>query len=340
MISVIISTYNRGQELRDTLASLLQQDAASPAYEVLVVDNNSTDDTRAVIEAFAAGSGGRLRYLFEPRQGVSWGRNTGIAAARGAIIAFTDDDVIVAADWIAQVGAAFAANPDVDYLTGKILPLFEGPRPAWLTDENSGPCTIRDRGDAPIYSERGCFFPGWATANFAIRRAMLDAAGHFDPGFPRGEDLELVIRIWRAGGRGMYAPRVVVSHKIPAERTGKAYHRMWHHREGDIRARVRYKELFDAQGRLVEPPRARWLGAPLFVYRELLTAAVRWLFAAARGDAARAFFHESRVRQAYSYLQTRRRSGAPPVRSGVVEESREVWRRLAGTRPRDIGGNA
>jgi GT2 family glycosyltransferase len=308
VISVVISTYNRGEELRDTLKSLLAQ-RDGPAYEVLVVDNNSTDDTKSIIEAYARRSE-RLRYLSEPRQGVSYGRNTGIAAARGAIVAFTDDDVIVSADWIAQIDQAFAANPAVDYLTGKILPLFERPRPAWLTNQNSGPCTIRDRGDEPLYSRRGHFFPGWATANFAIRRPTLDRAGLFAVDFPRGEDLELVIRIWRANGRGMYAPGVVVSHKIPAERTTKAYHRMWHTREGDIRARVRYKEIVDRDGRVVDalPPSAQLFGAPAFLYAELLRESLRWLLATVRGTDADAFFHESRCRQCFSYLQTRVRS--------------------------------
>ena len=342
-VSVVISTYNRGDELRDTLASLLAQCDGSPGYEVLVVDNNSTDQTRAVIESFAARSGGRLRYLFEPRQGVSYGRNTGVGAARAPIIAFTDDDVIVAPDWIAQIHGAFQTHPDVDYLSGKILPLFEAPRPPWLTAENSAPCTIPDRGDEPRYSVRGHFFPGWATANFAIRRSMLDQTGLFAEDFPRGEDLELIIRVWRANGRGMYAPRVVITHKIPAERTTKAYHRMWHTREGDIRARVRYKEIVDIDGRIIDPrpPTAQLFGAPMFIYRQLLESGGRWLLAAARLNSAQAFLHECHFRQSLSYLRTRSREHRASGRVSPLSEI-AAWPRALRSkmRPRRLNSSA
>ena len=308
-IAVIISTYNRAADLRDTLDSLLAQRCGGVAYEAIVVDNNSTDRTRAVIEEYAGRSRGAIRYLLEPRQGVSFGRNAGIAASSAPIVAFTDDDVILAADWLANIKKALDAHPDVDYLTGRIRPRFEAPAPPWLTARNSGPVTIRDRGDQPLFGERGCFFPGWATANMAVRRSMLERAGLFATDFPRGEDLELIIRIWRANGRGMYAPDVAITHKIPRERVTKAYHRMWHMREGDIRARVRYKELFDRDGRLVPGlRRASVFGVPLFLIKQLARSSALWAAAAAKRREAEAFFHESQARQTFAYLRTRLRS--------------------------------
>jgi glycosyltransferase involved in cell wall biosynthesis len=315
-VSVVISTYNRGDDLRDTLESLLAQQCGDVTFEAIVVDNNSTDATRLVIESYAARGGGRIRYLFEGRQGVSYGRNAGIDASRAPIVAFTDDDVILAPDWMASIAQAFAARPDVDYLTGRILPRFEAPRPAWMTPRNSGPCTIPDRGDEPIVGRRGCFFPGWATANFAIRRTMLDRAGRFAIDFPRGEDLELILRVWRAGGVGMYVPGMVITHKIPQERITKAYHRMWHTREGDIRARVRYKELFDRDGRFADVRRRTLFGVPLFLLKQLAHAAGRWSLATLRRDEADAFYHEMQMRQTFSYLRTRIRSrsaGGVPI---------------------------
>ncbi len=319
-VSVVISTYNRGRDLHDTLRSLLQQSLDASRYEILVVDNNSSDDTKAVVEAIAAQNDGPVRYLFEPQQGVSFGRNAGIRASRAPLIAFTDDDVIAAPAWLANIVRAFDTYADVDYLTGKILPLFASPPADWLTVRNSGPCTIRDRGEDRLFSTPGHFFPGWATANLAVRRSMLDRSGLFAGDFDRGEDLEFIIRVWRAGGRGMYAPDMVVSHKIPAERISKAYHRMWHRREGEIRARVRYKELFDVHGALTAPRRSAPLfGAPAFLYRELADSALQWLKAAARNDQVEAFFHESQTRQNLSYLRTRigewaaRRSSASNV---------------------------
>ena len=166
---------------------------------------------------------------------MSYGRNAGLRAARAPILAFTDDDVIASPDWVANIKRAFDENPGTDYLNGKILPLYGGPSSAWLTAANSGPCTIRDRGEERLFGRPGCFFPNWATANLAFRRTVFDRVGGFAEDFERGEDLEFIVRVWRAGCAGMYTPDVVVSHKIPRERMTKAYHRMWHTREGEIR---------------------------------------------------------------------------------------------------------
>jgi len=111
-VSVVMSSYNRADVLPGALASLLQQQAPGVRYEIVVVDNDSTDSTRAVVESFIARGGQDLRYLFEPRQGVAYGRNTGIRASRAPIIACTDDDVTVAPDWIATV----KRTPDEDPL--------------------------------------------------------------------------------------------------------------------------------------------------------------------------------------------------------------------------------
>ena len=311
VISVVISTYNRGHDLGETLDSLLAQRGDVP-FEAVVVDNNSTDDTRATIESHAARSGGRIRYLFEARQGASYGRNAGVEASRAPIIAFTDDDVVVDPDWIRNIARALDANPDIDYLTGRILPRFEVPPPPWFTARTSSPCTIPNRGDAPLYGERGRYFQGWATANLAIRRALLDRSGLFATDFDRGEDLELILRVWRAGGRGMYVPDMVITHKIPRQRLTKAYHRMWHLREGDIRARVRYKELFDRDGWFAEIRRRSVFGVPLFLFKQLFEACAQWLAAIVRRNEEEAFFREGQLRQHYTYLRTRLRSRKAP----------------------------
>jgi glycosyltransferase involved in cell wall biosynthesis len=305
-ISVIISAYNRGDGLRETLRSVLAQDPATVEYEVIAVDNNSTDNTAAVIQALIAEGHTRLRYLFEPQQGVSYGRNAGIGVAKAPVLAFTDDDVVVAPNWLQAIKRRFDENPSVDYLTGRMLPIYDVPPPVWLTRANSGPCVLRDRGEEPLYSEPGRFFPGWATANIAFRREVFTKAGMFSGDFPRGQDLEFIIRVWRAQGRGMYAPDMTVSHRITAERMTKAYHRMWHTREGDIRARVHFREIFDRDDRVLrEPaPAARLLGVPRFLLREIVLGAGRWVRAMIRRDDAAAFRHESELRQSVSYART------------------------------------
>ena len=305
-ISVIISAFNRGEGLRETLRSVLAQDPSAVDYEVIAVDNNSTDNTAEVIHSLIREGHTRLRYVFEPQQGVSYGRNAGIRVARAPVLAFTDDDVVVSPQWLRVIKRRFDENPSVDYLTGRMLPIYDVDPPAWLTRANSGPCVLRDRGDQPLYSEPGRFFPGWATANIAFRREVFTRAGLFSGDFPRGQDLEFIIRVWRAQGRGMYAPDMTVSHRITAERMTKAYHRMWHTREGDIRARVHFREIFDRDDRVrPEPaPAPRVLGVPRFLLREIVLEAGRWVLAMVRRDDAAAFRHESQLRQSVSYART------------------------------------
>ena len=160
-VSVIISAFNRGDGLRATLESLLTQETGGVAYEVIAVDNNSTDNTAEVIRSFMAKAHVKLSYLFEPRQGVSHGRNAGIGVARAPVIAFTDDDVVVAPDWIRAIKRHFDENPDIDYLSGKMLPIFHATPPRWLTATNSGPCRscVRSRRASALLRARR-FLPG------------------------------------------------------------------------------------------------------------------------------------------------------------------------------------
>ena len=145
-VSIVISTYNRCGLLEGALGALLSQTPADAAYEILVVDNNSTDQTRSVVQGLAMQNQEKLKYLFEPKQGLSYGRNAGIAAAKAPIIAFTDDDVRVAADWVWRVKGSFEANPDIDFLGGKVVPRWPAEPPPWLTKENWSPlaCGLRE----------------------------------------------------------------------------------------------------------------------------------------------------------------------------------------------------
>src|SRR5207249_4997559 len=113
-VSVIMSTYNRGELLDDAVRSVLAQRVDStPPFELIVVDNNSTDTTREIIERFAAADR-RVRHLFEPQQGLSFARNAGIREARAPLIAFIDDDVRAEPDWVAAIVRAFRDQPDAD----------------------------------------------------------------------------------------------------------------------------------------------------------------------------------------------------------------------------------
>jgi glycosyltransferase involved in cell wall biosynthesis len=135
-VSIVLPTYKRARELPRAIASALDQTYPASRYEILVVDNNSPDDTAAVIGGMAREHPGRLRRILETRQGVSYARQAAIDQARGEIIAFFDDDVRVSRDWLATIAAALASHPEVQCVGGKVLPQWSVPPPAWLTRDH------------------------------------------------------------------------------------------------------------------------------------------------------------------------------------------------------------
>src|SRR5262249_27263865 len=145
-----MSTYNRGELLADAVRSILaQQHSDTPAFELIVVDNNSTDGTHEVIERFST-LDPRVRYVFEPQRGSSHGRNSGIRAARPPIVAFTDDDVGVKPGGLAGIMLAFGEHPVTDAIGGRVLPIWPVPPPSWLTRDHWMPLALVDYGDAPV----------------------------------------------------------------------------------------------------------------------------------------------------------------------------------------------
>jgi glycosyltransferase involved in cell wall biosynthesis len=311
-VSVVISTYNRSPGLARALRALASQ-TGGVAYEVVVVDNNSNDDTRGVVSRFARDTGGRLiRYAFEPRQGLSYGRNTGIGLALGPIIAFTDDDVTVAPDWVATLAQVFAAHPGIDYVGGRVLPVWLAPPPSWLTRSMAhwSPLALQDYGETELVSSRDravCL----VGASLAFRRSVFDTIGPFTPALGRirdgigsTEDHELQLRAWRAGLKGLYAPALVAYADVTPDRMTTAYHRRWHHGHGRHCALMKLRERVpEDMGPLREPADLIMVfGSPAFVYGDVVRAASDWIRARlTRGDA---LFYAHRLRHLSSYLRT------------------------------------
>lgn len=298
--SIVIATYNRAADLRDTLASLagLHPDGG---WEVIVVDNNSTDGTRQVVESAAAGFPVPLRYLFEPEQGRSPALNAGIRLAQGDLIVTTDDDVRVEPDWLNQAAAGLARSGG-DYVGGRVLPIWGGPRPAWLPNRGGkhwAVIALLDYGPKPL--EFGVRVP--LGVNMAFRRSAFERAGLLDPGTGRkagtllGQEVrEWCIRARAAGVRGFYVPEMIVRHVIPASRLNKAYFRRWFHWRGISRALLYAKAGLD-----MEAPERTTLdfrtmphifGVPRYLYRKAVSSLVAWLKAAMHGDVVAAFDHE------------------------------------------------
>ena len=214
-ISVIVATWNRAESLRDTLLDLARQVTHERfTYEVIVADNNSTDHTRAVVEALQPSYPVSLRYLFEARQGKGYALNRALEVARGAFIAFTDDDVVVGPSWLAVIHQTFERNR-ADGVGGPVAPRWIGRRPRWLGGQILRQLGVTNHGTASfVVTSPKTTFVG---ANAAYRRALFAQCGGFDLTDP-AEDCEWFLRVFVAGFRLVYQPAAIVEHKIYADR--------------------------------------------------------------------------------------------------------------------------
>jgi glucosyl-dolichyl phosphate glucuronosyltransferase len=275
-VSVIVATYNRCEVLRGGLESLLHQQTAGTTYEVIVADNNSTDDTRRVVEELRQQSPHvDLIYCFEGQQGVSYARNTGIAHARAPILAFTDDDIRPAHDWVARVHEGFQKFPEADCIGGKVLPDPATVFPVWLNENHWTPLALLNLGEKPLVLDvqNGA---GLVGANLAIRTAVLKEVGSFQPQLQRVkggigslEDTELEFRLSAAGKRLMYLPELIVYTQVLDERLEKAYHRRWYCGHGHFYAVMRNEKFEDSKLRLFD--------VPAHLYRSTFANVFDWL---------------------------------------------------------------
>lgn len=234
-ISVVICTYNRSALLRDSIADIQAQAFPSSEYEVLVVDNNSSDDTRAVTESLAASSETTIRYLFEGTQGLSFARNTGIRNACGDIVVFTDDDIAAPTNYLHAIATAFD-DPAVAAVGGPIRPIWPFEPPEWLTSDWHGFLTISEFKEAAAAGEfKGPHEYPWG-ANIAFRREIFKDIGTFPTKLGRvgkcllsNEEVGLCKKIVAAGFRIGFAADAVIFHKIPPERLTRQwyYHRTY-----------------------------------------------------------------------------------------------------------------
>jgi glycosyltransferase involved in cell wall biosynthesis len=280
--SIAIATYNRAGDLADTLRSLAEVDAPDGAdLELIVVDNNSTDDTRAVVERAAAGYPYPLRYEFERTQGRSAALNHAFQCARGDIVITTDDDVRVPRDWVVQYARAFAAH-GCGYAGGRVLPLWGGPPPPWLAS-SSGPMwaviALLDFG--PDAKEFTTHVP--LGVNMAFTREAIVRTGGFDPNIGRraGTLLGQEVREWglrarAAGIRGMYVPEIWLRHVVPASRLCKSYFRRWFYWRGVSRAMLYAQTGADMESperATIDPSVPHIAGVPRYLFRSALAAA-------------------------------------------------------------------
>ena len=229
--SIIVCTYNRAESLRETLSALKALVAPDDlAWEVLVVDNNSKDHTRQVVDE-SMNAWPQLRYVFESNQGLSHARNRGIAETTGKVILFTDDDVLPEADWLTTTLTGLEKY-QADACGGYIAPIWEAPPPDWLTERFYGFLAVRTEreDDYPITTPSQAPFG----ANMAFARYVFDRVGLFDTSRGRkgkslasGEDGEMFERILAANLKAVFLGQSRVHHKVESFRTTKSYLRRW-----------------------------------------------------------------------------------------------------------------
>jgi glucosyl-dolichyl phosphate glucuronosyltransferase len=232
-ITVILCTYNRCESLVKALNSVAASRLpAGVEWEVLVVDNNSSDGTRGVVQGFCQRLPARFRYLFESRQGKSYALNAGIREARGDILAFMDDDVVVDPDWVGNLTACLH-GAEWAGAGGRILPENAFSPPRWLSLQGpygmGGVLALFDRGSQPGELD-------WAPfgTNMAFRRAMFEKYGGFRTdlgpqpgGVALSEDTEFGRRLQALGERLRYEPCAIVYHVLPASRLRTEYFLKW-----------------------------------------------------------------------------------------------------------------
>jgi glycosyltransferase involved in cell wall biosynthesis len=272
-ISVILCTHNRCQTLVNALKSVSHSILPQAVtWEVLVVDNNSNDRTKEVVEDLCRRFPNRFRYLFERQPGKSNALNTGIREARGEVLAFVDDDVVVEATWLQNLTAPLL-NGECVGAGGRILPEHGFTPPRWfpLNDRHAlAVLALFDLGPIPGRLTE----PPFGT-NMAFQKEIFERYGGFrtdlgpSPGSRiRNEDTEFGLRLLSAKETLRYEPSAVVYHLVPQNRLTKKYFSEWTFDKG--RADVREFGI---------EPTTKWFFAsiPCYGFRRLAIWALRWL---------------------------------------------------------------
>lgn len=287
-VTVAICTWNRAAMLDRVLAHLRTlRVPAGTDWEVLVVNNNSTDDTDAVIGRHVGAL--PLRRAFEPQAGVALARNRAVAEARGDILLWTDDDAFPEPDWVEQTLAAFKQF-DAEMVFGRVDPLWEaGGPPSWYSPKFAGMFALIDLGEPPrvVTDPRVVGF----NVNMAFRKEMLAKIGPYreDIGSGRmagGEDIDLFQRAHQAGVTIAYQPAAAVRHFLPASRCTKSFYRTytWDGSPNHLKL---------LRGEAARVPML--FGLPRYFLRQQLPYLGRYFRALLRADRAEAFYSELKL---------------------------------------------
>ncbi len=275
-ISVIISTRNRELLIRDTLQIFEKLDTSGLSWEIIVIDNGSSDGTRKVLNDASCVL--PLIHLYEPEPGKSRSLNKGLSMAKGRLLVFADDDIIPDSIWLKEYYAASLRWPDASIFGGNIEPKFPANTPTWITNPKFDYAKIAYAKYAPSNTE-GVVESAPHGGNFAIKAKVLFDGIKFNTMHgsekvsPMGEDTEILRRLHVRGEKYVYVPSARVEHIIPqsavtlkwllerASRHGKGYALLKQNYEG--------KQLF---------------GVPRYLWRQAITAWIKYIINSNRDE--------------------------------------------------------
>lgn len=231
-ISIIVCTHNRAGHLEKCIDALFTQSVDDAVYEVLVVDNGSTDETQNICDRYTSRK--NFRYIFEPILGLSQARNCGCLNAKANYVGYIDDDAIAAHHWIEKGIESFTVSPEPDWVGGSVTLQWETPPPSWLTETYYGALGWVNWGDSPKFIDPDT---EWLVGcnSFFRKQALIDVGG-FDVRLGRkknnllsGEEVQIHHRLRALGGKFYYHPLVHVYHFASSRRiTPEYYYRRYY----------------------------------------------------------------------------------------------------------------
>lgn len=294
MISVVICTHNRCAHLANTLAGLARIPVPPDlAWELLVVDNNSSDATRQTVMAFIRNEPQlRVKYILEPVTGLSKARNRGIAESQGTIFAFIDDDVLVSPQWLVEVRNAFQKY-DAVCVSGRVL-LHQNIRiPSWWHEAYDITVGKFDRGTSAIVYQQGDHRIAGIGANMMFKREAFDKYGLFRTDMGRkgsqlttGEETEMILRLRANNETIVYCPDVLVYHCPPEKRFSKRYL---------LRNFYHLGEWYFLQERENPEPAPHIFGVARWKYRAALSSVRKMIWLALKGRGKESFIQQRQV---------------------------------------------
>ncbi|WP_455624501.1 glycosyltransferase [Parabacteroides sp.] len=263
-LSVVICTYNRGKYLPLVLDSLKKQQYSFSSFEILLVNNNSTDQTDKIIQEYQqANPTLPLTYITEYNQGISYARNRGVTESTGDIIVFIDDDETVESNFLQNVDDFFTRYPDAGISAGPVIPVYESQKPQWLSHYTMRLVTGAYQKGNQIKLLPPKDYPG--TGHACFRKALFLKYGAFDTSLGRkgnslmgAEDKDFFLRLMHGGEKCYYLPSAKIYHHIPDNKLTNEH----------------FKKLTYALGRS-ERIRTLNLGKSAF-YKRLLMEVVKW----------------------------------------------------------------